>query len=252
MSLRQRAAALAAIVLLAGCGGALQEQAGGVADYERGKRAYDQENWTDAVLDLKAFVEAYPGTERTDDALYYLGDAYFRIKDYALASGHLDRLLRDFPGSIHEPDARFLLARCDDLQSHGAMLDQTETERALGRYREFLELYPDHARAGEARERVQALRDRLAEKRFRNGRLYLRLREFDSAELYLRTILTEFPDSRWAAEASLLLGEALLKRDKRTEALEALRAAPLPVAAPETKRKIEELLRELEGGSAAR
>ncbi|HSQ59663.1 MAG TPA: outer membrane protein assembly factor BamD [Acidobacteriota bacterium] len=252
MTLRQRAAALAAIVLLAGCGGTIKEQAGGVADYERGKRAYDQENWSDAVLDLKAFVEAYPGTERTDDALYYLGDGYFRMKDYALASGHLDRLLRDFPGSIHEPDARFLLARCDDLQSHAALLDQTETDRALGRYREFLELYPDHARAGEARARVQALRDRLAEKRFRNGRLYLRLREFDSAELYLRSVVTEYPDSRWAAEASLVLAEALLKRGKRNEALEALRAAPLPVAGEETKRKIEERRRELEGGSAAR
>jgi outer membrane protein assembly factor BamD len=244
-------AALAAVVMVAGCGGTLQEQAGGIADFERGKQAYDQTNWADAVLDLKAFVEAYPGTERTDDALYYLGDSYFRMKDYALASGQLDRLLRDFPGTIYDADARFLLARCDDLQSHGPLLDQTETERAIGRYREFLELHPDHARAAEARERVQALRDRLAEKRYLNGRLYSRLHAYDAAELYLRSVLEQYPESRWSADAALLLADVLLKRGKRDDALQALRDAPLKAADEKTRREIDGRRRELEGGSAA-
>ena len=245
-------AAVGIAAALAGCGGTWKEQTGGVADYERGKRAYDEENWSDAILDLKAFVEAYPGTERTDDALFYLGNAYFRIKDYALASGQLDRLLRDFPGSLYEADARFLLARCDDLQSHGALLDQTETERSIGRYRQFLEGYPDHPRSAEARERLDALVDRLAEKRFKNGRLYIRLNEYEAAEIYLRSVLERYPQSPWAAEASLLLAEVLEKRGRREEALEALKAAPADGVEPDTRRKLEERRRELEGGSASR
>lgn len=242
----------AALLLAAGCGGTLQEQTGGIADYERGKRAYDQTNWADAALDLKAFVEAYPGTERTDDALFYLGDSYFRMKDYALASGQFDRLLRDFPASVHEADARFLLARCDDLQSHPAMLDQTETERAITRYREFLGAHPDHPRAAEATARIAALRDRLAEKRFKNARLYTRLHEYDAAERYLLGIIADFSESRWAADAALLLAETRMKRDRRAEALETLRSVPPGLARPETQRKIDELRRELEGGGGTK
>jgi outer membrane protein assembly factor BamD len=242
-------ASVVALALLAGCGATLQEQAGGVADYERGKRAYDEENWADAVLDLKAFVEAYPGTERTDDALFYLGDAYFNMKDYALASGQFDRLVRDFPASVHDADARFLLARCDDLQSHEAMLDQTETERAISRYREFLEQHPDHPRAGEANARLGALRDRLAEKRFRNGRLYVRLRQPEAAERYLRSVLDQYPESRWSADAALLLSDLLLKQGKREDATLVLGQAPLGAATADVKKRIEERRRELEGGS---
>lgn len=239
-------------LLLAGCGGTLQERTGGIADYERGKKKYDEANWADAALDLKAFVEAYPGTERTDDALFYLGDSYFRMKDYALASGQFDRLLRDFPSSVYEADARFLLARCDDLQSHGAMLDQTETERAIARYREFLGAHPDHARASEATARIAALRDRLAEKRFKSGRLYTKLRQHEAAERYLRGVMTEYPESRWAADAALLLVETLVKRGRREEAKEILRAVPAGLARPDTRKKLDEQRRLLEAGTASK
>ncbi len=242
----------AAAFLASGCGGTLQEQTGGIADYERGKKSYDETNWADAALDLKAFVEAYPGTERTDDALYYLGDAYFRMKDYALASGQFDRLLRDFPSSLYEADARFLLARCDDLQSHGAMLDQTETERAITRYREFLGAHADHPRAAEATARIAALRDRLAEKRFKSGRLYTRLHEFAAADRYLRGILVTYPESRWAADAALLLAETLVSRGRRAEALETLRLVPPGLARTDTQRKIDEQRRALESDGGSR
>jgi outer membrane protein assembly factor BamD len=238
--------------LLAGCGASIKEKPGGIADFERGKKEYDEANWVDASLDLKAFVEAYPGTDRTDDALYFLGDAYFHMKDYALASGQFDRLVRDFPASVYEADARFMLARCDDLQSHDAMLDQTETDRAISRYREFLEAHPDHARVPEATARVAALRDKLAEKRFKNGRLYAKIRQHESAERYFREVLSTYPESKWAADAALALAESLVKRGRREEALDALRQIPPGLARAETQRKIDERRRALEGTGTPR
>jgi outer membrane protein assembly factor BamD len=233
--------------LLAGCGATISEQPGGIADYERGKRAYDQENWLDASLDLKAFVEAYPGSERTDDALYFLGDAYFRMKDYALASGQFDRLLRDFPASVHEAEASFLLARCDDLQSHPAKLDQTETERAIARYRNFLEAHPDHPRAAEARTRLLVLRSKLAEKRYLNGKLYKKLKHMDAAENYFKSVMNEYSDTRWAADAALAFAEMLIEQGFPSgESVDILKAIPPGLATPETQHKIDKRLRSLE------
>ena len=216
------AAALALAMLgAAGCGGTVREtgSVSGVASYERGREAFDRKDYVDAIADLKAYIEQFPGTENTDDALYYLGESYFGVKDYALAAGQYDRLIRDFPASPHQPDALVQLARCDDLQSHSAPLDQAEALRAISRYKSFLELYPEHARAEEARKRLAVLTDRQAEKRWRNGRLYMRLKSYDAAVLYFESVLQEYPNSRWAAESALLLGDVYERRGMLDEAI---------------------------------
>ncbi|HET9251466.1 MAG TPA: outer membrane protein assembly factor BamD [Candidatus Eisenbacteria bacterium] len=238
---------LATILLGAGCGGPLQEVGvGGVASYERGKQAFEREDWVDAIADLKAYVEQYPGTENTDDALFYLGESYFRIKDYVLAAAQYDRLTRDFPTSPYHPDALYQLARTDDLQSRQAALDQTETLRALSRYRDFIQLYPEHPKAGEARKRLEFLNDRLAEKRVRNGRLYIKLKQYDAATHYLERAISEHPDSRWACEARLYLSQVLEKLGDRKAAADTLRAVESCPATAETKRKALRRLQELE------
>lgn len=193
-------------VFFMGCGGTFKEGGReGTADFRAAKAAYDQGNWLDAIPDFKAYVEQYPGTDLTDDALYYLGLSYLKEKDYALASAQFDRLLRDFPTSPLQADALLELARCDDLQSHPAPLDQTETVRALTRYNQFVEQYPNHPRVAEAKARIKVLRDRLAEKLLRNARLYYKFRKDKAAEFYLRRVLSEYPDSKWVPEATALL-----------------------------------------------
>lgn len=243
--LRRAAPFLALLLSVFGCGAAaLQERSGGTANFDTGKGAFDRADYIQAQLDLKAYVEQYPGTDRTDDALYYLGLAYFKTKDYALASTQFDRLTRDFPQSPFQPDAMFYLARCDDLDSRPAPLDQTETQRAIDRYKSFLDTYPDHAHSGEARDRMQALRDRLAEKRFRNGRLYAKLKQPQAAAIYLRELIDEYPESRWAGDSAVLLADVLVKLGRKDEAIEALRKVP-PASTSEVKSRAAEELREL-------
>ena len=241
-----RAGAVVLLAFAAGCGGSLKESAvGGVASFERAKESFDRSDWMDAIADFKAYVEQFPGTEKTDDALYYLGESYFRMKDYALASGQYDRLIRDFPASPLHPDALFQLARCDDLQGRPAPLDQTETLRAITRYKEFIELYPEHPRAAEARKRLDAMTDRLAEKRFRNARLYYRLKHYDAAEYYLRGVIRDYETSRWASEARLLLAEILVRRARPDEAASVLRDVEASLAPADVKRRAERLLHEI-------
>jgi len=234
-----------AAALTAGCGGSLKEQQSGVADFERGKAEFDRSDWYNAIADLKSYVEQYPGTEKTDDALYYLGESYFRNKDFALASGQFDRLIRDFPQSPFQPDALFELARCDDVSSRPSLLDQTETLRAIDRYRQFLDTYPEHAKASEARTRLGTLRDRLAEKRFRNGRLYAKLHHYAAATFYLEGVLNEYGESRWAGDAALILAEIFIKQGKREDAIATLRRIPQDLATAEVRRKGQERLRSL-------
>ena len=249
-SARRASALLAlalAVAMTAGCGGTLKEaQVGGVASYERGKAEFDREDWVDAIADLKAYVEQFPGTEKTDDALFYLGEAYFHTKDYVLASGQYDRLIRDFPTTPYHPDALFMLARCDDLQSRPAPLDQTETVRAISRYRDFLSLYPEHAKTMEARTRLAVLVDRQAEKAFRNGRLYLRLKQWDAASHYFEQVIHDYAESRWSSDAKVLLADAWVRLGREAEAADTLRSVVNGTASSGTKREASRRLKKIE------
>jgi len=231
------------LLSLMGCGGSFKEsRREGTPDFQAAKAAFDRGDYIDAIPDFKAYVEQFPGTDRTDDALYYLGLSYIHEKDYALASAQFDRLLRDFPTSTLQADALLELARCDDLQSHPAPLDQTETVRALTRYNQFVEQYPDHPRIGEAKARIRVLRDRLAEKLLRSGRLYSKLRKERAAEFYLRKVLTQYPDSKWTSEATLLLASVLERQGRRSEAAE-IRKNSAPALNKDSKRKPDKRLR---------
>ncbi|MBI4364460.1 MAG: outer membrane protein assembly factor BamD [Candidatus Latescibacteria bacterium] len=236
-----------------GCGGTLHERQGaGVADFDAAKAAYDRGDYLDAIPDFKAYIEQFPGTDRTDDALFDLGECYLKQKDYALASGQFDRLLRDFPTSPLQADALFELARCDDLQSRGAPYDQSETRRALDRYNQFLDQYPDHARSDDARTRVRALRDRLAEKRFGTARLYWKLHQDVAAAHTLRGLLSEQSDSKWASEGMLLLADVLARQGNQVEAVETLKK--LLASGPESdlRKRVDERLRALQGSGTPR
>ena len=150
------------------------------------------------------------------------------------------------PGQ-QSPRFQALPQRCDDFESHPAPLDQTETTRAISRYKEFLELYPEHKRAAEARQRMEALNDRLAEKRWRNGRLYYRLKQYNAAEYYFRSVISGYPKSPWASESQLLLADVLIRRKKPQEAAQVLRAVGESVASADVKRRAEKRLREIKG-----
>ncbi|HYR52582.1 MAG TPA: outer membrane protein assembly factor BamD [Candidatus Dormibacteraeota bacterium] len=233
-----------------GCGGSLKEgRREGTPDFRAAKAEYDKGNYLDAIPDFKAYVEQYPGTDLTDDALYYLGLSYIQEKEYALASAQFDRLLRDFPSSPLQADALLELARCDDLQSHPAPLDQTETQRALTRYNQFVEQNPTHPRVGEAKARIQVLRDRLAEKLIRSGRLYLKLRRYAAAEFYVKRVLREHADSKWAAEATRLLHEVAV-RQARSESKDALKKEAPDSTRQEPRRKADERTRGIEASKS--
>jgi outer membrane protein assembly factor BamD len=233
-----------------GCGGTLQEgKREGSPDFPKAKTEFDQSNYLDAIPDFKSYIEQYPGTDRTDDALYYLGRCYIEERDYALASAQFDRLLRDFPTSPLEADALLELARCDDLQSHPAALDQTETQQALTRYNQFVEQYPNHPRLGEAKARILVLRDRLAEKLLRSGRLYAKLRRPKAAEFYLRKLLADYPESKWAPEATRLLRDVLARQGRKGEGEEVEKNSS-PASGREPKRKTDQRLRGLQASEA--
>lgn len=91
-----------------------------------------------ALNAFNRYLNLYPEGANKDEALYYLGALNFEAKNYSLSRGALEKLVREVPGSIHVPGARFYLAEMDfflanyNLALNGfiAMLDAEPTNAA--------------------------------------------------------------------------------------------------------------------------
>jgi len=187
---------------------------------ERGVRSRD---WMDAIADFKAYVEQFPVREDGRRSLLS-GRVVFPHEGLRVASGSTTGLIRDFPASPLHPDALFQLARCDDLQSRPAPLDQTETTRAISRYKEFIELTPS-TRAPPMRSGGWTPYRPARGERWRNGRLYYRLKHYDR-EYYFRSVMERYP-CRCGQRVAALFGRRPHPQEKVAEAVTVLRVGDL-------------------------
>ena len=90
-------------------------------------------------------------------------------------------------------------------------LDPSYGQTALATYQELLNRYPDSKAADRGRRRILALEEWFAAKEFKTAMFYLRLKAYDSAILYLKAMVADYPRADVAPEALEKLVEAYRK-----------------------------------------
>jgi outer membrane protein assembly factor BamD len=237
----------AVCLLVCGCGG---QYSGPPADTPAGQLEYarhllERGAYYDAISELTLFTSENPGSGLLDTALFYLGEAYLGRRNYPMAAAEFERLLREFPGSGHAPAARYSLGVAYDEQSLSAELDPTMTERAIEQFLLFMRLHPESQHVPEARERVNSLRGKLAKKTYLNGRLYMKLKQPESARFYFDIVITEYPESPFAPKSLFELAKAYEMEGNETAAIgrynELLRIHPQAEEAPLARARLIEL-----------
>jgi len=219
-----RLAWLAALVLVAGCGGAVLPQ---VHD-ERGRldlarRLYDKGEASLAIEVLAPFSTSGSGAANVDEAVYLLGLCHLKTKDYPAAQGDFERLLRDYPESDSAASGEFRLGEALWGQSRGPDFDQEFTLKALDQWMQYRRDHPEHWLADAAQRRIAEARGRLATKLYRTGDLYVKLKEYESAKRYFRNVLTDYPESPVYGDASIGWAVASARLGARDTALATLR-----------------------------
>jgi tol-pal system protein YbgF len=109
------------------------------ADYARG-------NYDLAMQGFAEYQRAYPGTDFSDNAQYWIGECLYGKKMYAEAIDSWNVLLKDYPTSDKLPDARV---------KKGMALERLgRRSQALVEYRFVVDRYPTSQAARIARERL--------------------------------------------------------------------------------------------------
>lgn len=211
------------VVAGAACGGGFkpEQYPTPLALFEASKAEYERGNCGGAVRGFTRVVFELPARDpRVAEARYLLGECRLNGGEYLEASRELRRAADDFP--THELAPTALMRSGDALGRlwKRVELDPTYGEQALSVYSEVLQRYPSTSAAERTRERVGELGDKFALKDLKNGNFYFRIRAYDSAIIYFRSVIEHWPQSRHAPGALMRLVETYHRIGYEEEATE--------------------------------
>ena len=190
--------------------------------FDLGLDNLDNEKYLKAQTDFKNVLIRGTGSDLGDDAQYYLGEAYFRNKEYLLAVAEYEKLTRRMGFSPFVEEARFKICEAYTIESPKYYHDQEYTEKALERYQEFLDDYPNSKFNDDVLSSIESLREKLSEKLYETGILYMKLEEYESAKMTFQMVMDQYYDTSFINFAHQGMVKALAKNREIEDAVELL------------------------------
>jgi len=212
-------------------------------EFEQALSYFRNRKYDKAIQVFERVIFYHASSEYVDDAQFMLGRAYLEKKDYAQAIVEFDYLIRNFPNSQFLEEAFLYRAKSHLFKAPGYEKDQDETKNAISLFDEFLTRFPNSKYANEAKELILYARNRLAKKELENGKLYERLKETDSAILYFKYVIENYPETKFASEAKFHLALIYEKSGKIDEALKLFKEL---LEEPNWKNKAEKRINSIE------
>jgi len=160
-----------------------------------------------AIEIFKAVADNAPYGKYADLAKFKAGMSYKDIQDYDSAILMFKDVIDRYPNSAVMDKARFQLAECSKLLAVKPAYDQTPTNLARKEFEDFLKKHPDSDMAPDARQVVDKLKSREAENIYETGKFYEARRASESAVIYYKDIVRNYPDTEWAKLAQERLDE---------------------------------------------
>ncbi|MFH1851740.1 MAG: outer membrane protein assembly factor BamD [Candidatus Neomarinimicrobiota bacterium] len=167
------------------------------ANYDKGMEMLQKKRYLRAQEEFNQAVISGAHTEWGDDASFYLGEAYFLNKEYLLAISEYERLIRRMPFTEYLERARYRICECYIAESPDFFHDQTYTLRAIEEIQEFLDDFPISDFRAEALTANNKLREKLGQKSYETGILYLKMDEPKPAIVAFEDVINNYYDTRY-------------------------------------------------------
>ena len=117
------------------------------SSYDAALLVFKTGDYQSAATALDAFVKRYPQSGYAANAQYWMGNAYYALRDCKTAIAAQQVVVKTYPGSPKAPDAMLNIASC-----YAELKDKNNTKKTLDA---LVAKYPDSSAAQAARERLQ-------------------------------------------------------------------------------------------------
>ena len=169
--------------------------------FEKSMAQFENGRYGDAAQSFETVLSIGRGTQVANDAQYFLAESYYHNRQYLIAATEYRRYATNNPRSPRRAEVEYKEALSHYQMSPRYNLDQTDTYRAIELFQLFTRRYPDSEYAQAARDHIDGLRNKLAQKNFRAAELYLRTNRYEAAAIYFGLTMERYPESRWAERA---------------------------------------------------
>lgn len=203
--------------------------------FKKGKDGAAQEKLRDITVNCS-------GYEFVEDAQYMLAESHFRTEQWMEAETEFGILVESYERTSHLEEARWKIVRSSFNQSPTWDRDPGLTTAAIKRYNAYIADFPGSAHYDSAKADLATLHDKMAMRRFKTAKLYMRMDEPLAATMYYNIMFREYPESKLVPQARLDIARAYAELDQFDRAretldtlkLDSLRAAPIREEIAET------------------
>jgi outer membrane protein assembly factor BamD len=187
--------------------------------FDKGKALLEKGKFDESRKYLNFVFESYPNDPLGQKALLLVADSYFQKGrgQYVEARYRYRDFLSRYPSADNRPFALYRYALCYDREHEKIDRDPTNTREALTQYRNLLKEVPQSSYAAEARGRVDALTDLIAEHEFGVGYFYFRKGDPTAALVRFHYAEENYPSYSHRDRLFFLTGQALARLGRKTE-----------------------------------
>ncbi len=129
-----------------------------IREYEAAFRLYRSGDYQAAVDRFRGFLQTHPSSDYADNALFWMGECYFKLGDHEQAVLTFAEVVELYPDGNKVPDA--LYRQGNAMLELGESSGKRETYEPAAReiFNRIVVEYPDSERVGEAQRQLEKLK----------------------------------------------------------------------------------------------
>lgn len=227
----RRLSAVVLFLILSGCGGGGKNVEVNVPNdlhepdrvlYEQAIKDLGKSRYNIARLTLQTLINTYPDSEFLPEAKYALAESFYRegtTSNLNQAELEFKDFITFFPTSERADDAQLMIAMTHVRQMQKPDRDPSQAELAESELRNTIENYPDSPLLDEAKQKLRAVQEVLAEGEFKIGNQYFIRKAYGASISRYREVVDKYPDYSKIPEVLFFLAESLRHADNPESAI---------------------------------
>ncbi len=193
--------------------------------YESAEELYKAQKYGRTVEKLEEILSTCAGSGYMEQAQFLLAESRFNLEQWIEARGEYGSFIVNFPGSAFAETAEYRKAVASFNIEYRIDRDESNTTTAMKDFERYLANHPNTPLRDSVNYYYNLLVDRVAEKEFQTGRLYLRMEKPQAAVIYLKEFLETYPKAKRRQEALFMISDAYTDLDQFESAREYLTIA---------------------------
>ncbi len=193
---------LLSIVFLSGCAKTHERMSNSPKDdYQYAQSLIDTNNYARATVFLGKFSGKHPYSEYASKAEMLRLYAAYKDEEYILSETLAVRFLKKHPRHPNLAYVQYMLVKSYIHESGDSERDQTATHHAIDALKLLLKRYPTSSYAGESRQSLQKMYNKLAQHELYIGKYYYNHERYVAAVRRFQVVMADYQTSPVIEEA---------------------------------------------------